>query len=100
MVSRARAARGAGADMNPYLILGSRIGTSKAASLANRLAAWHDSMVAHERRRRASRTNDGCDDECPHVEAGVLWGEAEATFGADADELAFLRSHARRRLNL
>jgi hypothetical protein len=85
--------------MNPYVILGSRIGTSEAASLSDRLAAWHDSMVAHERRLRAGRTNDACDDECPHVEAGVLWAEAVATFGAEADELAFLRSHGARRLN-
>jgi hypothetical protein len=85
--------------MNPYVILGSRIGTSEAASLSDRLAAWHDSMVAHERRLRAGRTNDACDDECPHVEAGVLWAEAASTFGAEADELAFLRSHGRRRSN-
>jgi len=85
--------------MNPYVILGSRIRTSEAASLSDRLAAWHDSMVAHERRLRAGRTNDACDDECPHVEAGILWAEAMATFGTGADELAFLRSHARRRFS-
>ena len=85
--------------MNPYVVLGSRLGTSEAASLSDRLAAWHDLMVAHERRLRAGRTNDRCDDECPHVEAGVLWAQAVATFGAEANGLAFLRSHGRRRSN-
>jgi predicted outer membrane protein len=56
-------------------------------------------MVAHERRLRAGPTNDACDDECPHDEAGVLWAEAASTFGAEAAELAFLRSHGRRRSN-
>ena len=34
--------------MNPYVMLGSGIGTSEATSLSARLAAWHDAMVAHE----------------------------------------------------
>jgi hypothetical protein len=54
--------------MNPYLMLGSRIGTSEAVSLSDRLTAWHDSMVAHERRLRSGRTKSACDDGCPHVE--------------------------------
>ena len=80
--------------MNPYVIFGSGIGTSEAASLSARLAAWHDAMVAHERRLRTGRTADTCDDECPHVEARTLWAEALATFGTRANELTFLRSHA------
>jgi hypothetical protein len=80
--------------MNPYVMLGSGIGTSEAASLSARLAAWHDAMVAHERRLRTGRTADTCDEECPHVEARMLWAEALATFGARASELTFLRSRA------
>lgn len=80
--------------MNPYVMLGSGIGTSEAASLSARLAAWHDEMVAHERRLRTGRTADTCDDECPHVEARTLWAEALATFGTRASELTFLRSRA------
>ena len=80
--------------MNPYLMLGSGIGTSEALSLSARLAAWHDAMVAHERRLRSGRTAATCDDECPHVEARTLWAEALATFGPRAGELTFLRSRA------
>jgi hypothetical protein len=80
--------------MNPYVMLGSGIGTSEAASLCARLAAWHDAMVAHERRLRTGRTADTCDDECPHVEARTLWAEALATFGTRASELTFLHSRA------
>lgn len=80
--------------MNPYVMLGSGAGTSDATSLSARLAAWHDAMVAHERRLRAGRTSDTCDDECPHVEARTLWAEALATFGARAGEFTFLRSRA------
>jgi hypothetical protein len=79
--------------MNPYAWLGSRIGTAEANSLSDRLAAWHDAMVAHERRLRTRRPDDICDDECPHVEARTLWGEAVAMFGPLATDLAFLRSH-------
>jgi hypothetical protein len=89
-----RAARGDGSDMNPYVLLGSCSGTPESASLAERLAAWHDLMVAHERRLRTARTHDLCDDECPHVEARTLWTEAMATFGDRASELRFLRSRA------
>jgi hypothetical protein len=80
--------------MNPYTRVGSAIGTNEAASLSGRLSAWHDAMVAHERRLRAGNTSDQCDDECPHADAQVLWSEALATFGPRADELRFLRSHA------
>ena len=38
--------------MNPYAVMGSGIGTAEAASLRARLMAWHDTMVAHERRMR------------------------------------------------
>jgi hypothetical protein len=80
--------------MNPYVLLGSAAGTPEAASLAERLAAWHDSMVAHERRLRLARTDNLCDDECPHVEARSLWTEAVATLGDRATERGFLRSRA------
>lgn len=80
--------------MNPYAMLSSGIRTMQATSLSARLAAWHDAMVAHERRLRSGRTSDGCDDECPHKEARALWAEALDTFGARASELAFLRSRA------
>lgn len=79
--------------MNPYAILASSIGTTEAAFLCARLTAWHDAMVAHQRRLRTSRRSDVCDDECPHVEAPSLWREAVALFGARAARLAFLRSH-------
>jgi hypothetical protein len=81
--------------MNPYLILGSGLGTNEAHSLSARLSTWHDAMVAHERRLRAGRTSDVCDDECAHAEARALWSEATAAFGPRAHELTFLRSRAR-----
>jgi hypothetical protein len=80
--------------MNPYAMLGSGLGTNEAASLSARLSAWHDAMVAHERRLRTGRTNDRCDDECPHAVARALWSEAVATFGTRAYELTFQRSRA------
>ena len=80
--------------MNPYLILGSGLGTNEAHSLSARLSTWHDAMVAHERRLRAGRTSDVCDDECAHAEARALWSEATAAFGPRAHELTFLRSRA------
>ena len=91
---RMRPERGGGCDMNPYAMVSSGIGTADAASLSARLAAWHDAMVAHERRLRSGRTSDACDDECPHVEARALWAEAMETFGPRANELVFLRSRA------
>ena len=83
--------------MNPYVLLASRIGTPEAASLAERLSAWHDSMVAHQRKLRRERAEAVCDDECPHVEARNLWAEAMATLGDRASELEFLRSASHRR---
>ena len=80
--------------MNPYTILSSGMGGQEATALGARLAAWHDAMVAHERRLRAGTTSDACDDECPHAEARGLWSDAVATFGARAQELTFLRSRA------
>jgi hypothetical protein len=80
--------------MNPYAMLASGSGTSTSSALAARLAAWHDAMVAHERRLRTGRTGDVCDDECPHVKARTLWAEALAAFGERARELSFLRSRA------
>ena len=80
--------------MSPYAFLGSSVGTAEAASLCVRLTAWHDAMVAHERRLRTGRATDACDDECPHAEARTLWSEALATLGPRASELTFLRSRA------
>ena len=80
--------------MSPYAFLGSSVGTPEAASLCVRLTAWHDAMVAHERRLRTGRTTGACDDDCPHAEARALWTEAVATLGPRASELTFLRSRA------
>jgi hypothetical protein len=80
--------------MNPYAMLSSGIGTSEGTSLSTRLAAWHDAMVAHERRLRSGSTSDACNDECPHADARTLWSEALEAFGVRANELGFLRSHA------
>ena len=81
--------------MSPYVFLSSSVGTAEAASLCARLTAWHDAMVAHERRLRTGRTGNACGDECPHGEARTLWTEALATLGPRAGELTFLRSRAR-----
>jgi hypothetical protein len=80
--------------MNPYLLLGSSIATTEALSLCQRLAAWHDAMVAHERRLTIERATDACDEDCPHAEARALWREAGPVFGARSSELTFLRSRA------
>jgi hypothetical protein len=80
--------------MNPYAIADLATGTADAASLRDRLVAWHDAMVTHERRRRANPAADPCADECPHVEANALWAEASALLGSRASELTFLRSRA------
>jgi hypothetical protein len=80
--------------MNPYTILTSGLGTREATELRSRLSAWHDAMVAHERRLRAGTTSDACDDECPHADARALWREAVDAFGTRAQELTFLRSRA------
>jgi hypothetical protein len=78
--------------MNPYAVIGSGLGTPEAVSLAIRLSAWHDAMVAHERRLRSTPAKDRCHDECPHAEAGTLWAETLEIFGPRAHELTFLRS--------
>jgi hypothetical protein len=83
--------------MNMYTMVGSGLGTAAATALSTRLAAWHDAMVAHERKIRAGRPDAVCDEECPHSEARTLWIEALEVFGDRAQELAFLRSHATRR---
>jgi hypothetical protein len=88
---RARAMRGVGL-MNLYTMLGN--GTHEAASLGARLTAWHDAMVAHERKIRTGRIAEVCDEECPHAEARTLWTEALEVFGNRAHELTFLRSRA------
>lgn len=80
--------------MNRYAILSSDSGRHDATALSTRLSAWHDAMVAHERRLRSGVTSDFCDDDCPHAAARALWVEAVTTLGARAHELAFLRSHA------
>ena len=75
--------------MNIYLMIGNNVGTPGAVELGERLSAWQDAMVAHERRPPGSPI---CDEECPHVEAALLWKEAVATFGSYAADLKFLRS--------
>jgi hypothetical protein len=85
-------------DMNPYATIGFSIGTIAAALLGARLAAWHDAMVAHERRLATTGVGDACSNACPHTEAPALWLEAVETFGARARELTFLRSRAGRAL--
>jgi hypothetical protein len=77
--------------MHLYTSIASRIGSSEAWSLAARVAAWHDAMVAHER-RRSVRISE-CDEECPHEEAQLLWTEAVSVFGDGAPTCEFLRFH-------
>jgi hypothetical protein len=77
--------------MNIYRLIGNAHGTSDAPELAERLSAWHDAMVAHERFAGSRRS---CDEDCPHVDAAALWTEAATLFGDRADELVFLRSRA------
>lgn len=74
--------------MNVYRMLGNSVGTPEAIDLGERLSAWHDAMVAHERGGR------GCHDDCPHADAAVLWDEALETLGDRAEELRFLRARA------
>ena len=80
--------------MNPYILIGSRLGLPDAESLLKRLTEWHDAMVAHERRQRTGDRRDECDDECVHAQARELWSEALTTFGRDARELVFLHASA------
>ena len=83
--------------MKLYSLVGARVGTVEAASLSRRLAAWHDAMVAHERRLESGRVDDGCGEDCAHSEARALWDEALEAFGDRAHELVFLRSRATER---
>ena len=80
--------------MKLYTLIGSQVGSPEAAALADRLADWHDAMVAHERRLRAGRRATDCHEDCAHGEARVLWPEAVATFAERANDLSFLRSRA------
>ena len=81
--------------MKLYTMIGLRVGSPEATALSERLAAWHDAMVAHERQLRAGRAAIHCHEEdCPHDEARVLWPEAVATFAERADDLSFLKSRA------
>jgi hypothetical protein len=80
--------------MNLYTMVGAGNGSPQAASLRTRLVAWHDAMVAHERKIRAGRAERVCDEECPHAEARHLWHEAVETFGVGARALTFLRTRA------
>lgn len=77
-----------------YKLMAHKTGSADAFALAERLAAWHDSMVAHE--RELKRQSEPCAEECPHGEAPELWVEAQQTFGEAAEELVFLRTRARR----
>jgi len=81
-------------DMNPYTLVGAGLGTAEATLLSQRLSAWHDAMVAHERRLGTHRADDRCAEDCAHVEARELWAEALRVFGDRAHELSFLRSRA------
>lgn len=78
--------------MNLYTMLGN--GTHEAVGLGSRLTTWHDAMVGHERKIRAGRSEEVCDEECPHAEARTLWSEAVEVLGDRAHELTFLRSRA------
>ena len=80
--------------MNLYTMIGSGLGSLEATALGKRLAAWHDAMVAHERKIRVGRTEELCDEECPHAEARSLWVDAIEIFGDRAQQLRFLRSRA------
>lgn len=80
--------------MNLYAMVGAGIGSPEAAALRARLAAWHDAMVAHDRKIRAGRSDGVCDEECPHADARHLWSEAVETFGGGARDLTFLRTRA------
>lgn len=78
--------------MHFYKSLAYRVGSADALELAERLEAWHDAMVSHERAQR--RQNSRCPPDCPHTEVADLWREAQQIFGRAADELVFLRTRA------
>jgi hypothetical protein len=75
--------------MNIYRHLAHRLAEPEALDLADRLAEWHDDMVAHQRRQRTAASNL-CNDECPHASARDLWRAAVTVFGDLARELTFL----------
>lgn len=79
--------------MSMYRLIETAEGLRAPSDLAERLVAWHDAMVTHERGRRAGQQSD-CDDECPHVEARELWAKVVAVLGDSAHDLTFLRSRA------
>ena len=79
--------------MKLYASIGSQVGSPEATALSQRLAAWHDAMVAHERQLRG-RVLDDCDDNCPHSEARALWTEVLEMVPERAPDLSFLRSKA------
>ena len=80
--------------MTLYVSIGNTIGTTEAVSLAQRLAAWHDAMVMHQRRVRGS--SKSCDINCPHGDAQSLWLEALDVYGEHAHRLVFLRTNGMR----
>lgn len=80
--------------MSMYRLIETPDGLRAPMELAERLVAWHDAMVAHERLRRTAPSASPCDDDCPHGEARELWAEAVAILGAGARDLTFLRSRA------
>lgn len=73
--------------MTIYRRIGHTLATREAVELGERLSAWHDAIVAHERQRAGV-----CGDECPHILAGPLWREAVRVFGPYAADLKFLRA--------
>lgn len=79
--------------MNFYTAVAVRVNSPAALELSQRLTAWHDAMVAHER-HIAGQTSAGCDEDCPHAEAAALWNEALTTYGQHAHELTFLRARS------
>jgi hypothetical protein len=81
-----------GVTMHLYQSIAVRVGTRAAFALAPRLAVWHDDMVRHQRRARASRES-ACAPDCPHNEARSLWLEALEAYGDEARQLGFLRTH-------
>jgi hypothetical protein len=80
--------------VNIYRNLGDRVGTLEARALAEQLVTWHDAMVKHVRLAERRRS-DACGDGCPHDDAVVLWSDALAVFGEEANQLVFLRAHGR-----
>ncbi len=80
--------------MKLYALIGSRAGSHEATALSERVAAWHDDMVSHERQLRTGRAGIDCHEDCPHSEARVLWTEVLSIFPEYAPDLSFLRSRA------